>query len=113
MVAIKDMDMPKYCNDCDFVIDSFGYCNRAEEHIPNYEFYSETNERPDFCPLVEIEERKVGKWEFIGDNCFRCTECGAVYTTGQFNTVSNYREKRLFPKGCPNCGAEMRGAENE
>lgn len=53
MVGIN-MEMPKYCNDCDFVIDSFGYCNRAEEHIPNYEFYSETNERPDFCPLVEI-----------------------------------------------------------
>lgn len=54
MVAIKDMEFPKYCNDCRFCIDSFGYCNWMDEKIPGYDFFSEENKKPDFCPLVEI-----------------------------------------------------------
>ena len=62
MIAVKEMSMPKYCNDCDFVIDSMGYCERANEQIPNYDFYSETNERPSNCPLVEIGTCKDCKY---------------------------------------------------
>jgi hypothetical protein len=54
MVAIKDMEMPKYCNDCEFCHDSFGYCNLASEYIPGHSFFKDENEKPDFCPLVEI-----------------------------------------------------------
>ena len=97
MVAIKDMKMPKYCNDCDFVIDSFGYCNRAEKHIPNYEFYSDTNERPDFCPLVEIEERKIGKWIRVDHTKVKCSNCDITHLIAQYpHGVIDY---------CPNCGS--------
>lgn len=121
MIAIKDMkETPKDCKKCPLMgtdgtpTDYFKPMMCVAIWATKHEIKRCIGGKiRDDCPLVEIEERKVGKWEFIGDNCFRCTECGAVYTTGQFNTVSNYREKRLFPKGCPNCGAEMRGAENE
>lgn len=102
MVAIKGMSMPKYCNDCDFVADSMGYCERAKEQIPNYDFYSETNERPDFCPLTETEERKGGKWEYTGsyevEGLLKCTICGH-----EIDVTEGYY------KFCPMCGAEMEG----
>ena len=56
--------------------------------------------------LKLLEERKKGKWEFIGDNCFKCSECGEVYTVDQFNHINNYCNNR-FPKACPNCATEM------
>lgn len=109
MVAIKDMEMPKYCNDCDFVVDSMGYCERANEQIPNYDFYSETNERPNFCPLVEIEERKVGKWirKPIRNDKGGCI--GAEMICFCCNKDNRHDEYMDF---CPNCGADMRGVEN-
>lgn len=54
MVAIKNMEFPKYCNNCEFVYDSIGFCILEQENIPNYDFFSEENKKPDFCPLVEI-----------------------------------------------------------
>jgi hypothetical protein len=54
MVAIKNMEMPKYCNDCEFCHDSFGYCNLASEYIPGHSYFKDENEKPDFCHLVEI-----------------------------------------------------------
>lgn len=64
----------------------------------------------DAIKALKQEPCKVGKWEYIGDNCFKCTECGEVYTMDQFNAINNYCDSR-FPKGCPNCGAEMREVE--
>lgn len=59
------------------------------------------NELPPVTPT-----RKKGKWEYVGDNCFKCSECGEVYTVDQFNHINNYCDNR-FPKGCPNCATEM------
>ena len=53
-------------------------------------------------------ERKTGKWEFIGDNMFKCTSCGVVYTTNQLNSLRNYDADPYAPKFCPSCGADMR-----
>lgn len=53
----------------------------------------------------EIQERKAGKWEDIHDreewygDQFKCSLCGYI-------TLDN-------GSYCPNCGAEMRGAEND
>ena len=58
-------------------------------------------------------ERKRGKWNFIGDNMFECTSCGVVYTTRQLNGLRNYDTDPYAPKFCPNCGADMRGEQNE
>ena len=62
-------------------------------------------------PSVE-SERKNGKWNFIGDNMFKCTCCGVLYTTHQLNGLRNYETDPYAPYFCPNCGADLRG-ENE
>lgn len=60
MVAIKNMEFPKYCDDCRFCIDSFGYCNWMDEKIPGYDFFRDGNKKPDFCPLVEVKQSEEG-----------------------------------------------------
>lgn len=111
MVAIKDMEMPKYCNDCDFVADSLGYCERATEHIPNYDFFSDTNEKPNWCPLTEIEERKVGKWikedTLLGwdGHSYQCSVCGrSIHLDTEVEDLEDYPY-------C-HCGAEMEIGED-
>ena len=52
-----------------------------------------------------IEERKQGEWEY-----------GYTYPDGKYVKCSECQEiiKCIYPmKYCPNCGAEMRGNENE
>lgn len=54
-------------------------------------------------------EQKRGRWNFIGDNMFECTNCKVVYTTNQLNSLRNYDTDPYAPRFCPNCGADMRG----
>lgn len=56
-----------------------------------------------------IEARKTGKWNFIGDQMFECTECGTCYTQSQFYQMRVRISDTEFPKFCPNCGARMEG----
>lgn len=56
-----------------------------------------------------IEERKTGKWNFIGNQMFECSECGTCYTQSQFYQMRVRISDTEFPKFCPNCGADMRG----
>ena len=58
-------------------------------------------------------ERKMGKWNFIGDQMFECTECGVCYTQNQFHQMMVRITDPEFPKFCPNCGADMRGVKDE
>ena len=53
-------------------------------------------------------EWKKGKWNYIGDNMFKCTCCGVLYTAHQLNGLRNYDTDPYVPYFCPNCGAEMR-----
>lgn len=58
-------------------------------------------------------ERKRGKWDFIGDQMFRCTCCGEVYSQQEFESLVHFSKDSLFPGYCPNCGADMKGEQNE
>ena len=48
-------------------------------------------------PSADVVERKHGKWIFTGDSTWNCSVCDEYVLS-----ASNY---------CPNCGADMRGAE--
>lgn len=78
-----------------------GWCkgfNAAVDHCIGHVIYA---------PTIE-PERKKGKWNFIGDQMFECTECGVCYTQNQFHQMMVRITDPEFPKFCPNCGADMR-----
>lgn len=102
MVAIKDMNMPSCCGKCKYgqrFNPDEDIC-RIDGHIIKSTFATITQNRDEKCPLIGIEERKVGKWiksEIGGAKV--CSICQSHMGLSNF-------------KYCPNCGAEMVGAEN-
>lgn len=53
-----------------------------------------------------IEERKTGRWEFMGD-CWRCSACGRYVID---NMTVDENGKGYDYRLCPACGANMEGA---
>lgn len=101
MVAIKYFGMPSCCMNCEMRIDGLSagyYCAITEEELNDN---STLEHRHPNCPLVEIEEQKIGKWISDGHGHIVCTACNEV-------NVSLWKSKY-----CPCCGAEMRGSEDE
>lgn len=107
MVAIKDIEMPSCCMNCGLLGKEEMYCSIYPRR--DIDVITIATMKPDWCPLVEIEEHKVGKWlgrvainhSFYG----RCSECGKEF---QLNTW--YAQNMKF---CPNCGAEMQKGEDK
>ena len=58
------------------------------------------------CDLPSAQ--KKGHWNFVGDNLFKCTCCGEMYTTQQLNGLRVYDKDPYCPFFCPHCGADMR-----
>ena len=109
MVAIKGLEIPSCCAKCDFKEDYCFYCNKLQKGIPQSNFFD--SRLPD-CPLVEIEERKVGKWIYdkTSQN-WRYSECNETpKTLGYVGTSAFMKEHFEF---CNHCGAEMKGTEDE
>ena len=98
---------------CDKALNTFGI-SMKDEYAVKVEKASLVayKEQLEFIPAAQ-PERKKGKWNFIGDNMFECTYCGVVYTTQQLNGLRNYDVDPYAPKFCPNCGADMRGGQDE
>ena len=51
-VFVKDMEMPKCCEDCPIYDDEIGQCNQILEYI--FEVRDIGEQRPICCPLTEI-----------------------------------------------------------
>jgi len=115
MVAIKDMEMPKDCMECMF-------CNHIKSN--DYGTYGDCailgdkermnlllHQKHSDCPLIDIEERKVGKWLYdkTSQN-WRCSVCNETPKTMGFCGTSDFMKKEFT--FCNHCGAKMRGAEN-
>lgn len=84
---------------------------KAVEDLPNcYNGYSDTYDKACIIGLLEelpSAERKKGRWERVEDEngdflCWECSECGERYV------MPHHRASY-----CPNCGADMRGEEDE
>lgn len=88
-IAINGMEMPISCPHCPCSDDESRFCRAANKYIPMLG-------KPEFCPLVTIEERKTGKW-IMG----KCDQCGAHAPF--WPMASTYYESDF----CPNCGSEM------
>ena len=63
---------------------------------------------PNFSTAVEIADRPQGYWINKGDYA-ECSNCGADSGT-QFDGVEPIP---LTTKFCPNCGARMKGVDDE
>lgn len=116
MVAIKNMEMPTDCKKCTLMGtdgDPRDYLNPmmciAIWAITHEIKHCVGGEIRDDCPLVEIEERKVGKWIYhkkSKSTCFKeYRECSCCHCYFKWEMPRN--------SYCPNCGAEMVGAEND
>ena len=110
MIAIKGYKMPKDCINC--VMQFGGWCGVSPPEID--ERVAETVDdaikqgKPDWCPLVEIEEKPVrhGRWiekeryKLHGDeycDCL-CSECDHRIT----------KPAGFYPNFCEDCGAKMK-----
>lgn len=110
MVAIRDMEMPKYCWGYSIESKKWKECpiyKSCRHHTSNIEVM------PSDCPLVEIEERKQSEWYLRGGK-FTCKNCEERALLKLTDATGGCREYNYYTsKFCPNCGAEMVGAENE
>ena len=59
----------------------------------------------DNAPAVDAVEVVHGRWEYMHDSIFNCTNCGSIHIveTSMGNPKWRY---------CPNCGAKMDGDGN-
>ena len=60
-------------------------------------------------PTADVVERKKGKWIKSNESALRpymCSECGALFDV---DTVLG----KLSWQYCPNCGADMKGEDDE
>lgn len=107
-VLITGMEMPENCIECPLrkgtVCDAF-------QLIQPYTF--KDDERAAFCPMTEVPEPKTGTWIGEGDgysddeivyDTWYCSECD--WCIGE-------DDQDALPNFCPNCGADMRGADDE
>lgn len=112
MIAIKDFEMPSCCGECNLTAckgydEPWNYC--CSVTLTDINLNDTT--KPSDCPLVDIEERKVGEWCKQNDDYFdwyECSECG-YGSEGEMQYSSKYDVRTKY---CPNCGAEMVGTEN-
>ena len=65
------------------------------------------------CSVPSVD-RLRGEWveDPINENIRRCSNCKASYTKDFLKSMTLYAEPKEVPNYCPNCGAKMKGAEN-
>lgn len=97
-IIISGIDMPTNCTRCPCSDDGARFCRAANEYIPMLG-------KPNFCPLVEAEERKTGKWINNIHDIPICDQCG--YMTPYDRAIDDYE----YGNYCPNCGAKMEGEQ--
>ena len=62
--------------------------------------------------LPSAEQGQHGRWEFIGDQMFRCSECEHTFTQKFLEGWRESVHEPLFPPHCPSCGSYNGGDSN-
>ena len=114
MVAIKGVEIPKQCASCfartmvDGNISTYEICALTQSVLSTEDLCDKRNHN---CPLVDIQERKVGKWIYDkASQNWRCSVCNETPKTLGYVGTADFMEKEFT--FCNHCGAEMVGAEN-
>ena len=60
-------------------------------------------------------DRLRGEWveDPINENIRQCSSCKVSYTKDFLKSMTLYAEPKEVPNYCPNCGAKMKGADDE
>lgn len=103
-----DIDKPKECEECLFYEYDSIFEDERWSSAPKCLLDGDSAD----CPLIEIDEPKVGKWETkVASNgwndwyVFECPLCGARIEDKDYHEWDyNY---------CPNCGAKMERRTDE
>jgi len=111
-VYIKDMEMPKSCDTCRFFVDAWCYAISNEDWRNAYN-KPPSGKRLKNCPLEGRPKghwirHEHGFWTFVNDKGerggwipdYECNLCGS-------------RGWEYAMNFCPNCGARMKGADDE
>jgi len=69
----------------------------------------------DAIKALPSADRPQGEWieDPINKNNMYCSNCKVSYTKDFLRGMSLYHEPKDMPNYCPNCGAHMKGADNE
>lgn len=119
MVAIKGLKMPIECKKCR-LMGTDGNPKDLFSPMMCIAIWAVTHETKhcvggkmrDDCPLVEIEERKVGKWIEVWES--QRDEFSGEYDEWREHkcSICDFQEMDAARFNfCPNCGAEMEGEE--
>ena len=73
-----------------------------------YDIMSEIMNLPSAEP-----EPKTGEWNFVGNQMYKCTNCGVAYTEYQFEKMRVRYNDPKFPRFCPNCGSYNGGDSDD
>lgn len=78
----------------------------SEFFADGYLRYQEGAWRDDNGDAVEIQPVRHGRWEWITEDIYRCTNCG---------TTNHVKEVMCKPdfNYCPECSADMRGRNKD
>ena len=76
---------------------------------PYYEAVLNYQQSLSIVPSADVVERKRGEWieSDIPSELYVCSECGGACWS------YDYTRQIVKSRYCPNCGADMRGVENE
>ncbi len=96
--------VPTFWDDPDALQRVEAHCVLLDKHIESIK------EVRDDCPLIEIEEPKVGEWLPYTETTEVCSACGMGTQTRFFYKEFGMKASRhYYYNFCPNCGARMKG----
>lgn len=85
------------------------YADKSKHYHDNAIGYSIAADEAHVFPSTDVQPVKRGKWDFIGHQLFKCTNCTKIYTQKQLEDIG---ENWAFPDFCPKCGADMKNDSN-